>query len=356
MLIWYVRWLDIEIRYINIECFVKAKHSLMLTFNVDWFQAFSIGWINSGGARYFIVNSLPLDQRYKSGKVVLAASCKETKKLSKHQINHYMEPLVDELVKLYIGVPASLSMLEVELKKEMRMLVSLASVFHFAPNMRRRRKATQRKHQRPYAYHCLWSAVRDRSALLMVACDIPAASKVSGAQVSAPIGIATSAKSSFPAHQSHPLKPDFSGSTEQEPSTSRPHTRKRITHWMPTYGKMPAPLPHISYCICACISNKRRSGPPAVQWTVPGQFSSLPFLGVVSIETTHRLISGTCNHSGAHSRHALNAAASHGTIRAQGIISQLDNIYRIFNWQILDCHTCGNSHPAVIIDANDAKC
>lgn len=141
-----------------------------------------------------------------------------------------MEPLVDELVKLYIGVPASLSMPEVELKKEMRMLVSLASVFHFAPNMRRRRKATQRKHQRPYAYHCLWSAVRDRSALLMVACDIPAASKVSGAQVSAPIGIATSAKSSFPAHQSHPLKPDFSGSTEQEPSTSRPHTRKRITH------------------------------------------------------------------------------------------------------------------------------
>lgn len=176
------------------------------------------------------MNSLPLDQRYKSGKVVLAASCKETKKLSKHQINHYMEPLVDELVKLYIGVPASLSMPEVELKKEMRMLVSLASVFHFAPNMRRRRKATQRKHQRPYAYHCLWSAVRDRSALLMVACDIPAASKVSGAQVSAPIGIATSAKSSFPAHQSHPLKPDFSGSTEQEPSTSRPHTRKRITH------------------------------------------------------------------------------------------------------------------------------
>lgn len=278
MLIWYVRWLDIEIRYINIECFVKAKHSLMLTFNVDWFQAFSIGWINSGGARYFIVNSLPLDQRYKSGKVVLAASCKETKKLSKHQINHYMEPLVDELVKLYIGVPASLSMPEVELKKEMRMLVSLASVFHFAPNMRRRRKATQRKHQRPYAYHCLWSAVRDRSALLMVACDIPAASKVSGAQVSAPIGIATSAKSSFPAHQSHPLKPDFSGSTEQEPSTSRPHTRKRITHWMPTYGKMPAPLPHISHCICACISNKRRSGPPAVQWLCLANFLHCLFL------------------------------------------------------------------------------
>lgn len=71
MLIWYVRWLDIEIRYINIECFVKDKHSLMLTFNVDWFQAFSIGWINSGGARYFIVNSLPLNQRYKSGNVVL---------------------------------------------------------------------------------------------------------------------------------------------------------------------------------------------------------------------------------------------------------------------------------------------
>lgn len=40
-----------------------------------------------------------------------------------------MEPLVDELVKLYIGVPASLSMLEVELKKEMRMLVSLPVSF-----------------------------------------------------------------------------------------------------------------------------------------------------------------------------------------------------------------------------------
>lgn len=269
MLIWYVRWLDIEIRYINIECFVKDKHSLMLTFNVDWFQAFSIGWINSGGARYFIVNSLPLNQRYKSGNVVLVGVMQGNKE-TQQTPNQPLHGTIGGRACKTLHRCASISINArgwIEERNahagESCQCFSLCS--KYAPK-------TKSNPKKASATICI--------PLPVVRC--PRSVSSADGRMWHPGGKqglwCTSAKSSFPAHQSHPLKPDFSGSTEQEPSTSRPHTRKRITHWMPTYGKMPAPLPHISHCICACISNKRRSGPPAVQWLCLANFLHCLFL------------------------------------------------------------------------------
>lgn len=90
----------------------------------------------------------------------------------KHQINHYLEPLVDELFRLYTGISIPI-------------------------NARR-------------------STLRVRAALLMVACDIPAAPEVSGFTGMGSFCACYKCKRQFPSMLHNPLKRDFSGFTEQD--------------------------------------------------------------------------------------------------------------------------------------------
>ena len=116
--------------------FVEHPRSLLLTLNVDWFRPFKNSHY-SCGAIYLVVNNLPRNERFKKENVILVGVMPGPKEAKTYEMNHYLEPLVSELEKLYVGVRMST---------------------HEHPN----------------------DEVTVRAALLMVACDIPAARKVSG--------------------------------------------------------------------------------------------------------------------------------------------------------------------------------
>ncbi|KAL1936830.1 hypothetical protein VTP01DRAFT_964 [Rhizomucor pusillus] len=102
-----------------------------------------------------------------------------SKEPSKHQINHYLEPLVGELLKLYTGINISID--------------------------------------------AGTSAVRVRAALLMVACNILAARKVSGFTGIGFFAHVTNA-GHFPSAPDNPLKRDFSGFRAEDLQTWIPRT------------------------------------------------------------------------------------------------------------------------------------
>lgn len=125
-----------ELKDSNGETFVDGDLSLMLTLNVDWFQPFDTGRVHSVGGIYLVINNLPRMARFKPENAILVGIIPGPKEPSNHQINHYLQPMVDELKMLYHG-----------------------------------------QHIRVTGAH---NPLFVRAALLMVACDIPAARKVSG--------------------------------------------------------------------------------------------------------------------------------------------------------------------------------
>ncbi|KAL1925882.1 hypothetical protein VTP01DRAFT_7272 [Rhizomucor pusillus] len=144
---------------------------LPLTLNVDWFQPFSTGRIHSAGAVYLTINNLPHSEQYKPWNVILVGIMQSPKEPSMHRINHYLRPVVDELEKFYTGVIATV-------------------------NGR--------------------SNTRIRAALLMVACDIRAARKVSGFTGIASMLACYKCKRQFSSIAGNHLQRDFSGFTTEE--------------------------------------------------------------------------------------------------------------------------------------------
>lgn len=116
--------------------FVNRSPSLLLTLNVDWFNPFCDLEQYSCGAIYLTINNLPRADRYKMENVILVGVMPDPKEPQCADLNHYLRPLVHELLKLYHGV-----------------------------NM-------------PTYNHP--EGINVRAALLMNACDIPAARKTSG--------------------------------------------------------------------------------------------------------------------------------------------------------------------------------
>ncbi|KAL1925866.1 hypothetical protein VTP01DRAFT_7277 [Rhizomucor pusillus] len=155
----------------NNEGFVHDDNSLLLSLNVDWFQQFSTGRIHSVGAIYLTINNLPRSERYKPENVILVGIMPGPKEPSRQQINHYLRPLVDELEKLYTGVTTTV-------------------------NGR--------------------SNTRIRVALLMVACDISAARKISAFTGIGSICACYKCKRQFSSIPGNYLKRDFSGSITEE--------------------------------------------------------------------------------------------------------------------------------------------
>lgn len=148
--------------------FVDDDCSLLLTLNVDWFQPFSTGRIHSVGAIYLTINNLPGSERYEPENVILVGVMPGLKEPSKHQMDHYQRPLVDELLDL---------------------------IFRY-----QHRSNTDR---------------RIRAALLMVGCDIPAARKVSGFTCIGSICPCYKYKRQFPNTPGNNLKRDFSGFSKE---------------------------------------------------------------------------------------------------------------------------------------------
>ena len=115
--------------------FVAEPRSLLLTLNVDWFGPFENSTY-SCGAIYLTVNNLPRSERFKTENVILVGVMPGPREASTSDINHYLRPMVDELLEWYNG-----------------------------------KRIVTAEHP---------DGVRVRLALLNVACDIPAARKVSG--------------------------------------------------------------------------------------------------------------------------------------------------------------------------------
>ena len=124
-----------ELKDQNGNTFVDDRSSLLLTLNVDWFNPNSKGPSYSVGAMYLSINNLPRSERYKPENILLCGTIPGPDEPSKSQMNFYLRPLVKELKKLYVGVP-------------------LEEGDDTGPKF--------------------------RAALLIVACDMPAARKVSG--------------------------------------------------------------------------------------------------------------------------------------------------------------------------------
>lgn len=66
-----------------------------LTLNVDWFEPYKYVK-HSVGAMYVVINNLPRQMRFKTSNVLLPNQSEN--------INHYLDPLVDEIKELSIGV------------------------------------------------------------------------------------------------------------------------------------------------------------------------------------------------------------------------------------------------------------
>jgi hypothetical protein len=113
-----------------------ADSHLGLMFNLDWFQPYD-GVIHSTGVIYAAICNLPRDIRFKRENMLVLGLLPGPNEVSLHKINHYLAPIVDELVLLWDGV-------------------TLNKTF---------------EHQETRTI---------RAALILVSCDIPAARKICG--------------------------------------------------------------------------------------------------------------------------------------------------------------------------------
>jgi hypothetical protein len=80
--------------------FVSKPKSLMFSLNVDWFNPTKTMQY-SIGAIYLVVNNLPRDQRFKRQNMILVGLMPGPKEPKTSEINHFLRPLVDELLDLY---------------------------------------------------------------------------------------------------------------------------------------------------------------------------------------------------------------------------------------------------------------
>lgn len=87
--------------------FAEYARSLHFTLNVDWFKPFKNSQY-SCGALYLVINNLPRAERFKPENIILVGVMpgRSEPKLTE-EMNHYLEPLVDELLILYNGVEIS---------------------------------------------------------------------------------------------------------------------------------------------------------------------------------------------------------------------------------------------------------
>ena len=82
--------------------FLREPNSIVLMLNVDWFQSFKHREY-SVGVIYLSIMNLPLTLRYKRENIIIVGTLQGPFEPSK-DINHYIQPLVQELLVLWNGV------------------------------------------------------------------------------------------------------------------------------------------------------------------------------------------------------------------------------------------------------------
>lgn len=115
----------------------QSRYNLMLTINMDWFQPFT-GVTYSTGGTYLTIQNLPREERNAMENVISCGLQPGPKEPRGTEINNYLAPLVDELLLLFDGL-----MMDVNVNGEIR------------------RETV-------------------RAALVLNACDLPAARKLCG--------------------------------------------------------------------------------------------------------------------------------------------------------------------------------
>ena len=82
---------------------MDSVHNLNLMMNVDWFNPYEETQY-SVGAVYLVIQNLPRYERFKLTNIVLVGLIPGPKEPSKIINTYYLEPLINDLIKLYQGV------------------------------------------------------------------------------------------------------------------------------------------------------------------------------------------------------------------------------------------------------------
>jgi hypothetical protein len=71
--------------------------------NLDWFQPFNLS-VYSSGVIYGVICNLPRDIRFKRENMLYLGLLLRPEEVKLHKINHYLSPIVDELLEFWDGV------------------------------------------------------------------------------------------------------------------------------------------------------------------------------------------------------------------------------------------------------------
>ncbi|EXX56196.1 hypothetical protein RirG_218380 [Rhizophagus irregularis DAOM 197198w] len=77
-----------------------ADSNFGLMLNLDWFQPYD-GVVHSTGVIYAAICNLPRDMQFKRENMLVLSLLSSPNEVSLHQINHYLAPIVNELVLLW---------------------------------------------------------------------------------------------------------------------------------------------------------------------------------------------------------------------------------------------------------------
>ncbi|GBC36556.2 uncharacterized protein LOC110040724 [Rhizophagus irregularis DAOM 181602=DAOM 197198] len=92
----------------NIPFFRKdvSDRHLGIMLNIDWFQPFDNSTY-SIGALYGVICNLPRNERFKPSNILTMALIPGPNEPSLHQLNHYIAPIIDQLIELWNGIELS---------------------------------------------------------------------------------------------------------------------------------------------------------------------------------------------------------------------------------------------------------
>ena len=80
-----------------------ADTHIGIMLNMDWFQPFENSQYSTG-AIYAIICNLPRSEQFKPSNILTLALIPGPKEPKLHQLNHYLAPLVDQLIELWQGI------------------------------------------------------------------------------------------------------------------------------------------------------------------------------------------------------------------------------------------------------------
>ena len=103
-----------------------ADSHLGIMINLDWFQPFDSASYSTG-AIYGVICNLPREVRFKKENMLILALLPGPNEVKLHKINHYLAPIVDELLEFWSGVNLPPSEDHLEVKKIQLVVICCAN-------------------------------------------------------------------------------------------------------------------------------------------------------------------------------------------------------------------------------------